>query len=166
MKLYRTELDKGLSKKLFDIDTNQFLSDELNFYENTIKCELSAERSSNGHHISGIIKIPFEQTCDKCLTNFHDLRTTDFNFWLTDYDELVQEDSDDVLYFSKKDNEINLGSLFRELIFIEKQMKSICKDDCKGLCSNCGTNLNEGNCSCIIDAKDSPWKILKKFKGN
>jgi uncharacterized protein len=100
------------------------------------------------------------------LTNFHDLRTADFNFLLTDYDELVQEDSDDVLYFSKEDNEIDLNSLFRELIFLEKQIKSICKDDCKGLCSNCGTNLNEGNCSCVIDVKDSPWKILKNFKGN
>ena len=166
MKLYRTELDKGLSKKLFDIDTNQFLSDELNFYENTIKCELSAERSSNGHHISGIIKIPFEQTCDKCLTNFHDLRTTDFNFLLTDYDELLQDDSYDVLHFPLDDNEIDLNSLFRELIFLEKQMKIICKDGCKGLCSNCGTNLNKENCSCFIDTQDSPWEILKNLIGN
>ena len=33
MKLYRTELDKGISKQLFDIDTNQFQLDEFNFYE-------------------------------------------------------------------------------------------------------------------------------------
>ena len=166
MKLYRSELDKGLSKKLFDIDTNQFISDELNFYKNTIKCELSAERSSNGYHVSGIIKIPFEQTCDRCLTNFHDLRTTKFNFFLTDYDELVQDDSDDVFHFSQDDNEIDLNPLFRELIFLEKQMKNICKENCKGLCSNCGTNLNEGNCGCPNDTKDSPWKTLKILKGN
>lgn len=166
MKLYRTELDEGLSKKLFDIDLNQFLSEELNFYENTIKCELSAERNSNGYYVSSIIKIPFEQTCDKCLTNFHDLRITKFNFLLTDYDELLQDNSEDILYFGLNDNEIDLNPLFREFIFLEKQMKSICRKDCKGLCQNCGINLNEGNCGCSIKVKDNPWDALKKLEGN
>jgi uncharacterized protein len=166
MKLYRTELDKGLSKKLFDIDTNQFLSDELNFYEDSIQGELSAERSSNGFHIRGILKIPFEQTCDCCLTNFHDLRITEFNFWFTDHDELLQDDSENVLYFSQNENEIDLNPLFREFIFLEKQMKSICRKDCKGLCPNCGANLNDGNCGCFIEAKNNPWEVLKNLKGN
>ncbi|MCK4904397.1 MAG: DUF177 domain-containing protein, partial [Candidatus Marinimicrobia bacterium] len=60
----------------------------------------------------------------------------------------------------------DLNPLFRELVFLEKQMKSICREDCKGLCSNCGTNLNEGNCGCPNDTKDSPWKTLKILKGN
>jgi uncharacterized protein len=165
MKLYRTELDKGISKKLFDIDTNQFQLDELNFYEDTIKGELSAERSSNGYHISGIINIPFEQTCDRCLTNYHNLKNVEFNFWFTDENELLQDDSDDVLYLSKNDDEIDLKTLFRELIFLEEQMKHICSEDCKGLCSNCGTNLNEGNCRCSTEEKDSPWKELKILQG-
>ncbi len=166
MKLYRSELDKGLSKKLFDIDTNQFNSDELKFFKNTAKCELSAERSSNGYHISGIIKIPFKQTCDKCLSNFHDLRTAELNFWLTDYDELLQDDSDDVFHFSEDDNEIDLNPLIQEFIFLEKPMKSICSKDCKGLCLNCGTNLNERNCGCSIESKDNHWEALKNLKGN
>ncbi len=165
MKLYRTELDKGLSKKLFDIDTNQFLADEFNFYENTIKCELSVEQSPNGYHFNGIIIIPFEQTCDRCLTNFHDLRTTKFSFLLTDRNELIQDDSEDVFHFSQDDNEIELNSLFRELVLLEKQMKNICKKDCKGLCYHCGTNLNEEICECSIKTKDNPWEALKNLKG-
>ncbi|MBU0529803.1 DUF177 domain-containing protein [bacterium] len=164
MKLYRTELDKGISKKLFDIDTNQFQLDELDFYENTINGELSAERSSNGYHISGILNIPFEQTCDRCLTKFHNLRSTEFNFWLTDKNELLQGDSDDILYFSRDDNEIDLKTLFQEIILLEKQMKSICNESCKGLCSSCGTNLNYENCRCSIEeSKDDSWEPLKNL---
>jgi uncharacterized protein len=165
MKLYRTELDKGISKKLFDIDTNQFQLDGLNFFEETVKGELSAERSSNGYHISGIINIPFEQTCDRCLDRFHNLKYVEFKFWFTDENELLQNDSDDVFYFSRDDNEIDLGILFRELIFLEEQMKSICSKDCKGLCSNCGTNLNKVNCKCSIDIEDNPWEVLKNLQG-
>ena len=165
MKLYRIELDKGISKKLFDIDTNQFQSDELSFYEDVIKGELSAERSLNGYHISGTINIPFEQTCDRCLTVFHNLKNVDFNFCFTEDAELLQDDSDGVLFFSKDDNEIDLKTLFREVILLEEQIKSICSQNCKGLCFNCGSNLNEGNCMCSIEIKDSPWEVLKKFKG-
>ena len=166
MKLYRTELEKGINDKLFDIDTNQLQLDELNFYEDTIKGELSVERSSNGYHIRGIINIPFEQTCDRCLTKFHNQKNVKFKFWLTDEDELLQDHTDDVLYFSKDDDEIDLKTLFRELIFLEEQMKHICRKECKGLCSNCGINLNEGNCGCSIVEKDNPWKELKNLQGN
>ena len=165
MKLYRTELDKGISKKLFDIDINQFLADESFFYEDFMKGELSAERSTNGYHISGIIKIPFELTCDRCLTIYKKLKTIEFSFWFTDEDELLQDNSDDVLYFSKDDDEIDLKTLFRELILLEKQMKNICIKNCKGLCTNCGTNLNEGDCKCSRIAKDNPWEVLKKLEG-
>ena len=165
MKLYRIELDKGISKKLFDIDTNQFQSGELSFYENVIKGELSAERSLNGYHINGTINIPFEQTCDRCLTVFHDLKNVNFNFWFTEDAKLLQDDTDDVLFFSKDENEIDLKTLLREVILLEEQIKSLCSQNCKGLCSNCGSNLNEGNCMCSIEIKNSPWEVLKKFKG-
>jgi len=165
MKLYRIELDKGISKKLFDIDTNQLQSGELSFYEDVIKGELSAERSLNGYHINGTINIPFEQTCDRCLTVFHDLKNVNFNFWFTEDAKLLQDDTDDVLFFSKDDNEIDLKTLLREVILLEEQIKSLCSQNCKGLCSNCGSNLNEGNCMCSIEIKNSPWEVLKKFKG-
>ena len=165
MKLYRIELDKGISKKLFDIDTNQLQSGELSFYEDVIKGELSAERSLNGYHINGTINIPFEQTCDRCLTVFHDLKNVNFNFWYTEDTKLLQDDTDDVLFFSKDDNEIDLKTLLREVILLEEQIKSLCSQNCKGLCSKCGSSLNEGNCMCSIETKNSPWEVLKNFKG-
>ena len=45
-------------------------------------------------------------------------------------------------------DEFDLKPLFQELILLELQMKIICKEDCKGLCSNCGTNLNEKSADC------------------
>lgn len=161
MKLYRTELDKGITKKLFDIDTKQLQLDDLNFYEKLIRCELTSERSSSGYYISGILKIPFEQICDRCLTSFQNLKIIDFKFLFTDKTELLQDDSDDVIYLSKDDHEIDLKSLFSELIFLEKQMKNLCKEECRGLCSQCGTNLNDGKCECSIEVKDDLWEELK-----
>ena len=48
MKLYRTELDKGIHKKLFDIDADQFHSDDLDFYKESISGEMSIEKKYRG----------------------------------------------------------------------------------------------------------------------
>ena len=165
MKLYRTELDKELDKKLFDIDTNQFLSDELIFFEDKITGVLSVDRNSNGYHIRGSMQIPFEQTCDRCLKTFHNLKKSEFSFWLTDNDDILQDDSNEVIFFSKDANEIDLSSSFRELVLLEQQMKTLCSKDCKGLCSHCGADLNDGNCGCPIELDESPWEALKNLKG-
>ena len=83
MKLYRSELEQEFRKKLFDIDTNQFQLDRLKFYEDTIKGELSVEHNSTGYRIHGILNIPSELTCDRCLTKFDKLRAVNFNLIFT-----------------------------------------------------------------------------------
>ncbi|MEN8225445.1 MAG: DUF177 domain-containing protein, partial [Bacteroidota bacterium] len=86
------------------------------------------------------------------------------DFWLTDRNELLDNESEDVFRFSQNEDVIDLSSSFRELILIEEQIKNICKDDCKGLCSNCGENLNEGTCGCSTEIKDNTWDALKNLK--
>jgi uncharacterized protein len=48
----------------------------------------------------------------------------------------------------KNDKFIDLDPDIREDIILELPVKPLCKADCKGLCSKCGNNLNQGGCSC------------------
>ena len=43
-------------------------------------------------------------------------------------------------------------------------MKPLCKDDCKGLCANCGTNLNKATCDCSPQWEDPRLAALKALK--
>lgn len=43
---------------------------------------------------------------------------------------------------------IDLDPEIREEIILDYPVKPLCRPDCKGLCADCGKNLNEGNCSC------------------
>ena len=47
-----------------------------------------------------------------------------------------------------ENDEIDLGQLMQEQFYLALPMKPLCKDDCKGLCPNCGTNLNKATCDC------------------
>ena len=55
---------------------------------------------------------------------------------------------------------IDLLSLAREQVYLSLPLKSICRPDCRGLCSWCGTNLNAGPCTCPRDVGDSRWGTL------
>ncbi|KPK98644.1 MAG: hypothetical protein AMJ95_03230 [Omnitrophica WOR_2 bacterium SM23_72] len=55
------------------------------------------------------------------------------------------------LHYPVKDSEpvIDLNPDIREEIIIEYPIKSLCRDECQGLCPKCGKNLNEGKCGCV-----------------
>lgn len=42
-------------------------------------------------------------------------------------------------------------------------MKAVCSDDCAGLCPECGCNLNESSCRCVLEDFDSRLTILKEL---
>ena len=43
---------------------------------------------------------------------------------------------------------IDIGDLVRDIIISAQPTKHLCKEDCKGLCSVCGANLNKTDCGC------------------
>jgi uncharacterized protein len=40
----------------------------------------------------------------------------------------------------------------------------LCREDCKGICPECGIDRNTGECSCVADDIDPRWAALKNFK--
>ena len=60
--------------------------------------------------------------------------------------------------------EINLGGLLWEEFVLALPVRPLCKPDCKGLCPDCGKNLNEGSCSCVRDEGDPRLAALRGLK--
>jgi len=75
----------------------------------------------------------------------------------------VQEDDLETSYYS--DDQIDLGELMREQFYLALPMKPLCRDDCRGLCPQCGTNLNAGTCDCSPVWEDPRLAALKAIKG-
>lgn len=42
-------------------------------------------------------------------------------------------------------------------------MKALCEEECKGLCPECGINLNFEKCQCVEDTTDPRLMVLKKL---
>ena len=58
-----------------------------------------------------------------------------------------------------------LEDTLREQVLLAVPLKTVCREDCKGLCPHCGKNLNREQCSCVVPAEDPRWAALKDIRG-
>jgi uncharacterized protein len=57
-----------------------------------------------------------------------------------------------------------LEDMLREQVLLALPLKTICREDCKGLCAHCGKNLNEAGCGCVDEVEDPRWSALREIR--
>ena len=99
------------------------------------------------YRASGTISLRFfgnakvATVCDRCLADLELDMDLDETYYL------FPENTPDVDYFYSGD-EIELDDFVRETLVMNMPGKVLCSEDCKGLCSKCGADLNLGDCGC------------------
>ncbi len=128
-----------------------------------IDVELQVEKVLREVHVSGCLKYTISTRCARCLEFVDKELRPEINLILSPGDKLEETDKDldHELYETE---EIDISNYIREQIAISLPFKVICEESCKGLCSNCGTNLNTGECRCDNDWVDPRFAILKNIK--
>ncbi len=99
--------------------------------------------------IRGKIFCQKEFTCDRCLGEAKENQVHEFDEEL-DRAEVV-------------DNCVDITEIVRDILIASQPIQNLCKIDCKGLCPNCGKNLNEGNCGCDRFIPDPRLAILQNL---
>jgi uncharacterized protein len=64
----------------------------------------------------------------------------------------------------EEDAEVDLRPLLLEQIQLNVPMKPLCRAACKGICPQCGKDLNQGDCDCEKVEIDPRWEALKAFQ--
>jgi uncharacterized protein len=57
-----------------------------------------------------------------------------------------------------------LEDALREQVLLATPVKTVCREDCKGLCPSCGRNLNQEACECEPQPSDPRWEALGDLK--
>ena len=60
---------------------------------------------------------------------------------------------------------IQLEDVLKEQVLLTLPAKMLCREDCQGLCPQCGKNWNQGKCDCKQDRSDPRWAALESIKG-
>jgi len=67
----------------------------------------------------------------------------------------------DKTYHIGEDGYLNLEPILHEQVLLATPIQTLCRPDCRGLCSQCGQNLNEGTCHCSENVDDPRLASLK-----
>ncbi len=105
-------------------------------------------------------------SCSRCLGTFSQplhihleeefLPTSDINAGAS----MGTSQLDDEDFVIGKDHILNLTEAMRQYAIVALPMKPLCKEDCAGICSSCGMNLNDGLCQCGDAQRDIRWSPL------
>ena len=73
------------------------------------------------------------------------------------------EDENIHLYNPMESPTVDITDDVRDALALAIPMKHLCKPDCKGLCPNCGHDLNKEECICLPAEIDNEWSALKEL---
>jgi uncharacterized protein len=134
-----------------------------------IALAFDVQKDQDHFRLAGHVVTTLELPCSRCLEPFtwpvdatFDLRYQPRSRNVGDGEREVEEDDLSTAFYEH--DEIDLGQLMREQFYLSLPMKPLCLDECRGLCAQCGTNLNRGTCGCQHDWEDPRFAALRALK--
>lgn len=121
--------------------------------------------------IKGDLETRVAKPCDRCLTPQEMSVTVSFDELFVPLEiDLTRTspvlEAEDLVTSVMDGTTINLDEVVREQILLATQSRTLCRDDCRGLCLNCGANLNDRQCSCVAEEVDPRWAALGALRDN
>ena len=127
--------------------------------DSPLRVELLLEALVDGIHVSGRVQGTALLECRRCLREI-------VSPIAVDLDEVFsypgEGDSDDVYRVS--DEQIDLEPAVRDALMLALPLNPLCTDECRGLCSTCGADLNEADCGHSQDPVDIRWTGLEQLR--
>lgn len=159
--------DEGLSVHHFYPEGEPHLAGEEVHLIGQCELVLRATRAEDKVELIGSVSAVARFECDRCLNTLSMPVEESFDLLyvppLGTGDEHELDDNDLSLGFYQE-GVIDVDDLVREQIELALPMSRLCTEDCRGLCPECGANLNLVRCGCSEQQTDVRWAALKELK--
>ena len=93
--------------------------------------------------LRGELDLSMTCVCDRCTDSFDLEETLPITAYLAE--TLTDEENPDM--FLLEGGAVDLDEVFTTMFLLDAESKTLCKEDCAGLCMSCGTNLNQAPCA-------------------
>jgi len=142
--------------------------------ESQVSGEVHLFRTNSNVTLHGQLHLKIHPCCDRCARNFAMEMDVPLTRHLVPYFpnpeekneegreiELEEEDLEFSCYHGE---EFELDKLLSEEVVLSLPMHFYCRENCRGLCPQCGVNWNEESCHCEKPKEASPFAALKGLK--
>ena len=152
----------------------QEVADEADSYRIVapVVLEFEIHKDKDKFRLVGRVQTQLDLACSRCVEPFglavdapFDIRYLPASEASTEVDREIEENDLETSYY--RDDQVDLNELIREQFYLVLPMKPLCREDCRGLCVHCGTNLNVASCECAPaweDPRLAPLKGLGKSR--
>jgi len=128
-----------------------------------VEIDVEVEKKSPHFFIRNAVQTRGRFVCDRCLEEFTlPVKDSTRVVFSSDPDMVALAD-EEIRPLTKDAAEIDLTSDVRDTLVLALPLKTVCRPECKGLCSRCGANLNKESCRCSPARRDARWAGLDKF---
>ena len=124
-----------------------------------------------GHvRVQGNIVSRIRLNCSRCLAEIERPLESTFTVFYTKAvpdlpaDDEVELGESDLISTSYEGDEIDFAPEIAEQVMLEVPLKPLCREECLGLCSKCGQDLNVSECGCDRRSPTLKFSALKDFK--
>jgi len=132
-----------------------------------IHVDLTVEKLEREIQLRGRIDTSFEGVCDRCLKQIVTPLSPAFalHYVFTEADA-GRFDPAETQILAPGTASVDIADDVRQVVQLTVPLKILCKDTCKGLCPQCGKDLNEGPCDCRPEPIDPRWDALRGLRAN
>ena len=122
--------------------------------------------AGNEVFVNGHVETRAQVECDRCLQPVETPVNTDFALeYMTgsEYESgTAAELTEAEMSVSVFDGEaVDVDEIVKEQIVLAVPTRMLCREDCKGICPECGADRNRGDCNCTTNDIDPRWAALK-----
>src|SRR5699024_2560567 len=110
--------------------------------------------------IEANITYAYKESCGRCLEDFIREDEIVLSEKLVHQLDVDEDDENDYIVYNY-DEKLDIREEIINMIVLSLPMKPLCSQDCKGICSNCGTSLNHEKCDCVVKNVDPRLAVLK-----
>jgi uncharacterized protein len=132
-----------------------------------VEIKATLEKTSRQFLLKASIATTAEVLCDRCVAPFRRPLGSRYQMhYVWDESDAERIDASEVQVVLPGQTVIDLADDVRQTVLLSFPLKNVCREDCRGLCSQCGRNLNEGSCDCKETHVDGRWDKLKELQDN
>jgi uncharacterized protein len=139
------------------------------------KAELIEENRGHGEIVDDIrlrakFAGKFELLCARCLDPVNEELKGEFDLIFRPEaadaeagERAITEEETEIGYYGKSG--LLLEDAIREQVLLALPGRTLCREDCQGLCPHCGANRNSAPCRCEESQTDPRWNALAGLAG-
>ncbi len=166
------EISVALAGAIFPVLSEMIHSGEVTL-TSPVRVEITAAHEFDHVRVSGRVETEIRLACSRCCAEYDDRLSSTFQLFYTKAqgidpveDEEVELSETDLISVPYRGDEIDLIPEVDEQIVMELPLRPLCSEQCRGLCTVCGMDLNVMECDCRREAQSLTFGVLKNLKIN